>query len=544
MPELSNIIDSYYRAWFRFYPEMAVDCGVSGYAHLLRPYDDDDIGALTVLHEKLLDGLEEISLAECTNDQCIDMALLRGQAFLALKELSMWDWRKRDPLRFIPVNAIYQLMVRPVEDFELAIRQRLEAIPAYLRGARVHLQSAPETIPAVWLESAILEAEHGADYFRQLRNEPRITRARVEQALTDAAEALETFAGFLQKEIGAKAQGDYACGRDVFELSLRQRHFLELSADDLHAFGERLYVQTEQQLKEVTQRLRGDTDIAAMTAQLHQHDLTAATLLAQYQTGMQSAYAFLKQHDLISLPQCQQLDVVATPDFIRHQIPFAAYMEPVPTDPQQKGLYYVTIPDNDEDLREHYPQSIQHTCVHEAWPGHHLQFVTAHLAMHSRTLPRLLNASATLYEGWALYCEQLMYEQGFLDTPESEFILLKDRLWRALRIMLDVELHTRGLSLEDAATRMQAALGMSHQQAMADLRWYTHAPTVPMGYATGWALINTTRTRLQASQADFSLRAFHDHLVGAGSIALPLVLRQRFGEPLWRSVQAEVFKKS
>ena len=544
MPELSNIIDSYYRAWFRFYPEAAVDCGVPGYAHLLHPYDDDDIGALTVLHEKLLDGLDEMSISECTTDQCIDIALLRGQALLAIKQLTSRDWRQRDPLRFIPVNAIYQLMVRPIEDFETAIKQRLEAIPTYLRGARRHLQSDPKQIPAVWLESAILEAEHGAEYFRQLRSEARITRAKVEQVLTEAAEALEGFARFLQTEIGPLAQGDFACGRDVFELSLQQRHFLDINADDLHALGQRLYTDTEQQLKEVTLGLRGDTDIAAMTAELHQHDLTSSTLLAQYQKSMQGTYDFLKQHDLITLPEKQQLDVVATPGFIRHQIPFAAYMEPVPTDPQQKGLYYVTIPDNDEDLREHFPQSIGHTCVHEAWPGHHLQFVTANQSSASRSLPRLLNASATLYEGWALYCEQLMQEQGFLDSPESAFILLKDRLWRALRIMLDVELHTRGLSLDDAATRMQLALGMSHEQAMADLRWYTHAPTVPMGYATGWALINATRSRLQASQDDFSLKTFHDELIGAGSMALPLVLRQRFGEPLWHSVHREVFKKS
>ncbi len=544
MPELTHIIDSYYRALFRFYPEMAVEVGVPGYAALLPLYDDDDIGALTVLHEKLLDALEETSTSECTTDQCIDMALLRGQALIALKQHASSDWRQRDPLRFVPVNVIYQLMVRPVADFDTAIQKRLQAIPAYLRGARRHLQTEPEQIPAVWLESAILEAEHGAEYFRQIRTEPRIARARAEQGLTEAAEALEAFAHFLQTEIGPRAQGEFACGRELFDLMLQQRHFLDVTADDLHSLGERLYTDTERQLKAVTQQLRGDTDIAAMTAQLHQHKLKAADLLGQYRQGMQGAYAFLQQHDLVTLPERQQLEVVATPEFLRHQIPFAAYMEPVPTDPRQKGLYYVTLPDNAEDLLEHYPQSIAHTCVHEAWPGHHLQFVTANHSATSRALPRLLNASATLYEGWALYCEQLMQEQGFLHSPESNFVLLKDRLWRALRIMLDVELHTWGLSLDAAAARMQATLGMSRQQAMADLRWYSHAPTVPMGYATGWSLINASRSRLQASQQDFSLKAFHDALMASGSIALPLVLRQRFGEPLWHSVHREVFKNS
>ncbi|UCE88378.1 MAG: DUF885 family protein, partial [Pseudomonadota bacterium] len=153
----------------------------------------------------------------------------------------------------------------------------------------------------------------------------------------------------------------------------------------------------------------------------------------------------------------------------------------------------------------------------------------------------LLNASATCYEGWALYCEQLMQEQGFLDAPESRFVLLKDRLWRALRIVIDVELHTGGLSVAEAAERMQRRLGFTREQAMADLTWYSQSPTVPMGYAVGWALINATRERVQAAEPAFALKSFHDRLLGAGTIALPLGLRAAFGEPLWKDVQRSVF---
>ncbi|MDH5572462.1 MAG: DUF885 domain-containing protein, partial [Gammaproteobacteria bacterium] len=174
------------------------------------------------------------------------------------------------------------------------------------------------------------------------------------------------------------------------------------------------------------------------------------------------------------------------------------------------------------------------------WPGHHLQFVMANLSATASSLPRLLNPSATLYEGWALYCEQLMQEQGFMDTPESRFIMLKDRLWRALRIMLDVELHTRGLSLVMAADRMEQWLGFSHRQAMADLQWYSRSPTVPMSYATGWALINATRSRLQASEKNFNLKAFHDRLLSMGSIPVAQVIQHRFGAPLWKSVLKQV----
>jgi uncharacterized protein (DUF885 family) len=263
-------------------------------------------------------------------------------------------------------------------------------------------------------------------------------------------------------------------------------------------------------------------------------------LISRYREEMEAAKAFVKDKQLVSIPAKEQLKVVETPIFLRHVIPFAAYLDPAPNDPEQVGYYYVTPSVNDE-AREHNAVSLKHTCVHEAWPGHHLQFVTANLSNTSNTLPRLINASATLYEGWALYCEQLMREQGFLAQAESAFVLLKDRLWRALRIMIDVEIQTRGLAIEQAAEKMQTLLGFSRSEAMAELSWYSQAPGVPMGYATGWALINATRDRLQTVNKHFDLKDFHDKLLSAGSIALPFVIRSRFGQPMWESVRRQVF---
>jgi uncharacterized protein (DUF885 family) len=131
-----------------------------------------------------------------------------------------------------------------------------------------------------------------------------------------------------------------------------------------------------------------------------------------------------------------------------------------------------------------------------------------------------------------------MHEEGFISGIESRIVLLRDRLWRALRVLLDIELHTRGLALEQAADRMVAALGFPRSQALADLAWYTRAPTVPLGYATGWALISATRDRLRA---EASLKSFHDRLLSAGSIAAPLVIRRVFGDEAWRGIAGAVF---
>ena len=107
--------------------------------------------------------------------------------------------------------------------------------------------------------------------------------------------------------------------------------------------------------------------------------------------------------------------------------------------------------------------------------------------------------------------------------------------------MIDVGIQTRGLSLDAAAKLMQEKIGLSENQAMGDLTWYSHAPGVPMGYATGWALI-TELKRQQQNEDDFNLKSFHDTLLSSGSIALSLTIVRGFGLPAWKKAQQSVFE--
>lgn len=541
MAKLTTIIDLYYRTWFRFHPEVAVDVGVAGYENLLKPYGDDELGALKVLNEKLISSLDELNLNTLSQDQQIDLQVMRSSAVLQLEAAALRDWRHCEPARFLPVHAIYQLTIRDVENKANALRERLSAIPAHLRGARSWLDIEPEKIPPIWLESAVAEAEGGAEFFRELKQHPEINGFRVSEELELAAHALEDFSSYLKNNLAKDAKGDFACGRKYFDLILQERHFLNINADELYRFGEKLFDKTEQELKQVTLDLQGDDNVEALMKIIQQQHPKKEQVLEEYRKQMLAAQKFVEDNDVVSLPGKESLKVVETPGFLQHQIPFAAYYEPSPADVNQQGYYYVTPAKEEDELGEHNNISLKHTCVHEAWPGHHLQFVKANLKPTSSTLPRLLNSSATLYEGWALYCEQLMHELGFISEPESRFVLLKDRLWRALRIMIDVGIHTRGLSLDDAASLMQEKLGFSQSQAMGDLSWYTHAPGVPMGYATGWALISNLKEQ-EKKKENFNLKTFHDTLLSSGSIALPLAIVRGFGLSAWQKGHQSVFK--
>lgn len=544
----NSLLEHYYSAWFRYHPERAVQVGVSGFEELLRAYSDDDMGALVSLNEKALFSLDELDFAGLDADLQIDYSILYNAISIELHNLLERDWRYYRPQDWVPVEAIHQLLTCPVENLHTALKHRMQAVPELLRAARSYLVEAPERIPPSWLQLAVRKSRAGARFFRDIHRHPVVTAkfrnpSRLQPLCDQAATAMEDFARFLEQDVGDRATGSFACGEKYFASLLREAHFLEIAPADLHRFGECLLQVTRDQLVEATRRLRGDDDVEEALATVRGNYPRGGPekLLDAYRQRMKAAYDFVSGRQLVTIPEPQTLKILPTPEFLRHEIPFAAYQEPTYKDPQQQGYYFVTPVASEGHLLEHNWTSIDLTCVHEAYPGHHLQFVTAN-RNPANSLPRLLNASATLYEGWALYCEDLMQEQGFLDQPEHQFIMLRDRLWRALRVVLDVELHCGDLTLPRAAQRMCDELGFAIDQATADLNWYTQAPTVPMGYATGWALIKALREQ-QVAQRGFDLGGFHDRLLSVGSCALPLVIRRGFGEQAWKQTRDYVFDK-
>jgi uncharacterized protein (DUF885 family) len=245
----------------------------------------------------------------------------------------------------------------------------------------------------------------------------------------------------------------------------------------------------------------------------------------------------------VTVPEKQSLKVLQTPVFMRELIPFAAYEPPMPHDEEQRGLYYVTTVEDESLLAEHNHFSIDLTSVHEAFPGHHLQFVIANKSQKCN-VTRLLHASASMYEGWALYCEQLVFEQGLYDKKEHQFIMLRDRLWRALRVIIDVKLHTGQISFDDAVNLLVDKLGFDSLQAKLEINWYSNAATTPLCYAIGREIILKTRDKVLGdidTVDKAELKDFHDRLLSQGSIALPLIIRDAFGEQVWQSVHDEIF---
>jgi uncharacterized protein (DUF885 family) len=534
MSSFSEFCASYFNRYFEFHPTDAIYYGVGGYDHLLNDYSDETYNAEKAFVEESLKRLRQITPLDLGEDEAIDYALLEGRLEIQAYEQAKEDYRLKWPDTYSPVDAIYILTVRATDDLASNLLSRLHRTPALIRQAVDNLSRKDANPPKLWTEMAIEGAKGGVSFLDTLPSHPKV-RSEVKDttalgiAVETAKSALNDYAGFLARDLLHRSNGVYAVGLEHFNLLLKKKHFLDHDAQSLLALGEALFLTTKQELDALADELAPGQGIEAAARRIQEQHPTRDEILPAYKIAMESAREFVREKKLVSLPPKEMLHVVHTPEFRRHEIPFAAYLSPSPKDPDQVGYYYVTPVTDDDLLREHNWVGLENTSVHESYPGHHLQFSVANSIPAASTLPRLMNESSVFYEGWALYCEQLMQEQGFLKSKEHRFVMLKDRLWRALRIIIDVKTQTGRMTYDEAAELMVRELHFPREQACGDLNWYSQSPAVPLGYALGWSIINRLREQEQTRLGNkFTLREFHDKLLSAGSISLPLVEKRHF----------------
>jgi uncharacterized protein (DUF885 family) len=523
----------YFKEYFQLHPTEAIYYGIEGYDHLLNDYSDETYRAERAFVEESLKTLRQIRVRELERDQVLDYALIEGRLTIQRYEHEKEDYRLKWPDTYLPVDAIYILTVRPTNDLAGNLLSRLERTPAVIQQGIANLSRPEANPPRLWTEMAIEATKGGASFLENLPNHPKVQAEVRDGALQigieKAKSAINDFAVYLERDLLTRSQGVYAVGEEHYNLLLKKKHFLNHDSRSLLTIGEDLFAKTKQELACLADELAPGKNIEDVARRIQDNHPPINQILSAYQKAMEAAREFVKDKKLVSFPPKEELHVVHTPEFRRHEIPFAAYLSPSPKDPNQVGYYYVTPVADDDLLREHNWVGLENTSVHESYPGHHLQFSFANSIPEASTLPRLMNESSVFYEGWALYCEQLMLEQGFLKSKEHRFVMLKDRLWRALRIIIDVKTQTGRMSYDEAADLMVRELHFPRAQACADLNWYSQSPSGPMGYALGWSIINRLRNQERTRLGDkFVLREFHDKLLSAGSISLPLVERRHF----------------
>ena len=443
-------------------------------------------------------------------------------------ELRIWEQRS---LALDTVgDGLFLLFARdhaPLAERLDAMTGRLEAVPQHLEEARsrvtrpqvrlwqgIEIESGQQ-LPALFDE--VVAAGRGVLAGAELR--------RLERASDAAKIAVDLYGTWLE---GTLVDGTdrWAVGRERHDALVRLRAFDGLDADAILTLGEQKLADERAARAAVAREIDPNASEAEVIARVKaDHPATFADALTGYRDAMRRARGHLIEHDLVTVPPDERIEVIETPEYLRAVMPFAAYYSPAVFDPDPKGIYVVT-PSVDGDvnaLREHNRASISNTSIHEAYPGHHLQL---DMARRHPSLTRLMADAPEFVEGWGMYSELLMREQGFDDAPNFRLMLHTDAIWRACRIILDVRLHRGELSVEEGVDFLVEQTAFERPNARSEVQWYTYRPTYPLSYLLGRTLLLELRADEQRRLGPaFSLRAFHDTLMRNGS--LPISFHRR-----------------
>jgi uncharacterized protein (DUF885 family) len=422
-------------------------------------------------------------------------------------------------------DALFLLIARgsaPLEERLASITDRLEQVPGFLEAARTRAVG-PQV--AAWQR---VERRYTTDLpglFAEIATIaqgvlPEAEILRLDRATAKANGALDGYAGWLDGTLAA-ATDDWPLGRERYAELVRRRAFGDLDADAILEIGWDQLRTALDARRAAARELDPDVDAFAVIDRLkNDHPATFGGALEGYRDAMRRARDHILANGLATVPPDEVLEVIETPEFLRSVMPFAAYFSPARFDADQRGLYVVTpAVDNDPNaMREHYWASISNTSIHEAYPGHHLQLAVA--SKHP-SLTRMLTEASEFVEGWGMYTEQMMREEGFDDGPAFRVAMWTDVVWRACRIILDIRMHRGELTQEEAVDFMVEHTAFEQANARAEVRRYTYTPGYQLSYLLGKVLILGLREEEKRRRgAAFSLKAFHDTLLTNGSLPI------------------------
>lgn len=403
---------------------------------------------------------------------------------------------------------------------------RMEAAPTMLEQSRAAVTDPVQR----WNETALEACRSTPEFLDAIvaagstEVNSKALRSDLDRAARHAKAALTDYARWLEETAVARGDPEYRIGREAFEEVLRRRE-LGLTADEILEVGRQGLRDTQAERARLAARIEAQASVDAVAAAIRadRPDSFPATLAA-YRSAIADCRAFVVEHDLATMPEGEELLVVETPGFLRPVLPFAAYVPPAKFDPIRRGIYLVTPPNGDpERLGEHNYAAVLNTSVHEGYPGHHLQLTCA--TQHASLL-RLLVDAPEFVEGWAFYCEQMMLDQGFHDTPRRRFVQVTDLVWRAARIVCDVGLSSRSMTFEEAVDLLVSETRMDRASAAAEVARYIQTPAYPLSYFLGKRLISHLRRDAERARGHaFRLKAFHDQLLYAGTLPIAYLRR-------------------
>jgi uncharacterized protein (DUF885 family) len=518
-------------------PVRASALGIPGYDDQLGDFSAAAMSARETRDARWLAEIEAVGTDGLDFEQAIDRDLLTSH-LRGRRIMRDWEIWRRDPATYLGtcLQGVFLLFLHrldPEPELAASAAARLRAVPGVVAEAKRNLDA--ELASGVIVQRGAQQCAAAVRYARELVpaevDDPG-RREQLAEAGELAAVAFEDLGHHLA-ELAGRCHGSYAIGEARYSALLRERELLGYGAEALRERGQRAWDELDDEMTALAGKIdpgrARDAGWRANVEQLNSdHPATPDAMRAAYEDVTAQARAFLDEHGLVSLPDGERCLVQASPPFQRPIMAVASYAVPPPFRPGRVGHFFVPYPpdgtpDAEVQLRlaTNSFATIPTVAVHEAYPGHHW-----HLTWMKANPRPLRKVVTTPYfvEGWGLYAERVMREQGFFTDLRAELAHLDARIFRAARIVVDTGLHLGELSFEEAVEFMRTKASLTEPTARAEVGRYCSWPTQASAYLTGCLEIERIREGYFAAGRG-TLREFHDTIAGSGG--LPIALAER-----------------
>lgn len=544
-------------------PVSATSLGDHRFDHQLDQVSESSRNHKADFYRGILEEMEGIDAAQLSRANQVDYALLEHRLNAALwqiTELQEWAW---NPLNYTSLagGAIYGLMARefaPIDTRLDCVADRLEEFPRLYEQIRATL--IPERVPRIHAETAIKQ-NRGALSILDNLVKPHLSelttdrRKRLRRAMETARGVIERHQQWLESELLDKAAGDFRIGARLYDQKLAFRLQSPLTRQQIRKRAEEELAGVRARMYEIAKGLYAKehpyTVFARQPSEFYMQVIIRAALEMAYRdipardqvvaTAKRSlaiTTEFVREKDLVTIPS-DPVEIIIMPEF-RRGVSIAYCDSPGPLDVGQQTYYAIApLPADWDDtqvrsyLREYNIRSIHDLTIHEAMPGHFLQLA------HSNRYPgrlRSVLSSGTFIEGWAVYTEEMMCDEGFLDgDPLMRLISLKWYLRGIANALIDQAIHTGGMTRDEAMRVMIEDTFQEEREAAA--KWTraqltsAQLPTYFVGYQEHRDL---RREAEQRWGEKFDLKEYHDKVISFGSPPVKFVRALMFDDDIPR----------
>jgi uncharacterized protein (DUF885 family) len=473
--------------------------------------------------------LAALNAASLDREQQADLQILRNNIGVSLLELDTIQNFRHNPTVYVELagNALYTPYVLNYASIDTRFQhiiKRLGKIPALVEQAKTNLVDSPE----VWNRVAREENEGNIGLIDQTLRKaaPDALKSAYDAAADPAVAALKDLNTFLAGTLSKKTS-DWRLGKEKYAQKFKYVLATDKTPEQLLAEAEKDLQATRMEMA----MLAAPHTVKQALDEIATHHATPDTYMADARKTLEQATMFVKEKGLVTLPPRSNLQVIDTPEFMRGIYGVGGFNSAPPLQPELGAFYWVTpIPKTwpktriESKLREYNQYGLQQLTIHEAMPGHYVQQEWANeVQPPSRRVLRSVFANVPYVEGWGMYAQQVMSEEGYLNnSKELRLTWLKQKMRGLANAILDVRLQTMGMTDQQALDLMINDTFQEREEATAKLqRAQLSSCQLPTYYAglKGWLQAREHDKQMKGSA--FSLRDFHDRALRESGVPLP-----------------------